>query len=124
MAGCGITTHNLLPSLNMRIIRERNLRINRSSTILLRNPHAERFSCETKSKRQNAMRSAFCKQWDSRKNKRGKALVRAPCPGMRLCGLFFGLLSLTITGPEFGNLRMREVENLGGQEQIALVEAV
>jgi hypothetical protein len=49
--------------------------------------------------------------------------VKARCPGL-LRGVIFGLLSLAIGGPELGNLRVRQVEDLGRQEQITLVEAV
>jgi len=55
--------------------------------------------------------------------KKGKALVRAPCPGLLSC-LLFRLLSLTIIGPEFDNLRMCQVEDLRGQKQITLIETV
>ena len=49
--------------------------------------------------------------------------MRAPCPA-KLQRRLFGLLCFAITRPEFGNLRVSQVENLGSQEEITLVEAV
>jgi len=55
-------------------------------------------------------------------SEKGRAPVRAPCPG-RLCGLIVRLLGLSIIGAKFRNLRVRQVEDFRSQEQIALVEA-
>ena len=87
----------MLPCIDARIILRLNRRINRAA-IQICVSLAERFTLETTCKKRNAPRSAFCKFSGSRKRKKGKALVRAPCPGL-LCGLLFRLLRLTIGGP-------------------------